>query len=289
MNNEELSPMEPEDSSVVVKGSLSEANLVQLASQAEKRVNALKQIKTAVLSLTNNHDWILESGRPYLQSSGAEKVARAFGIGWKAQEPTVDFREDGHYTYTFKGAFTFNDDSIEVIGTRSSYDPFFRKKKGQDPQPDEVDKANVKKAAYTNMIGNGITRMLGIRNMTVAELAHANINIGTSVAHDGKNDQTDSKKAEDDKVVIVKMLQELIDSAFEHPDLPESPTIDDMLLVLTRSDRWKGWESVERMSAKGAHITKKNLEEIHGKWMAHIDGGAQEPVDANTSDQHEPF
>jgi len=34
----------------------------------------------------------------------------------------------------------------------------------------EIDQGDIKKSAYTNCIGNGITRLLGIRNLTYADL-----------------------------------------------------------------------------------------------------------------------
>lgn len=154
---------------------IGDSTLLALAEQAEKRVMALNKIKRAALLATNARDWTDQNGNPYLQVSGAEKVARVFGIAWKIDEPIMETEESGHFSYTYKGYFTVAGATIEAIGTRSSKDPFFKRYagKGDDRKelpPSELDKGDLKKAAYTNLLGNGITRLLGLRNLTWQDL-----------------------------------------------------------------------------------------------------------------------
>ncbi len=149
--------------------------LVALAEQAEKRVDALVKIKRAALKSTNPKDWTNQNGNPYLQVSGAEKVGRIFGISWRIDEPIKETLEGGHFSYTYKGYFTLAGATIEAIGTRSSKDGFFKRyswNQGEKTElpPSEIDAGDVKKAAYTNCIGNGVTRLLGIRNLTWEDL-----------------------------------------------------------------------------------------------------------------------
>lgn len=161
---------------------IGDSTLIALAEQAEKRVNALNTIKKAALLSTNARDWTDQNGNPYLQVSGSEKVARVFGLSWKISEPIFEQEESGHFSYTYKGYFTVAGATIEAIGTRSSKDPFFKRYagKGEDRKelpPSEMDKGDLKKAAYTNCIGNGVTRLLGLRNLTWEDLAeYAKIN-----------------------------------------------------------------------------------------------------------------
>lgn len=155
---------------------IGDSTLIALAEQAEKRVMALNKIKKAALLATNARDWTDQNGNPYLQVSGSEKVARVFGIAWKIDEPVFEQEESGHFAYTYKGYFTVAGATIEAIGTRSSKDPFFKRYagKGDDRKelpPSEIDKGDLKKAAYTNCIGNGVTRLLGLRNLTWDDLA----------------------------------------------------------------------------------------------------------------------
>ena len=153
--------------------------LVALAEQAEKRVEAMNKIKRMALRLTNRHDWVDENGKPYLQASGAEKVARLFGISWRISEPIIEHLEGGHWLVTYTGEFSLGGATIDAIGTRSSKDGFFKAYRYEGPEndrkkvelpPSEIDRGDVKKSAYTNLLGNGITRLLGIRNLTYEDL-----------------------------------------------------------------------------------------------------------------------
>ena len=150
-------------------------DLVKMAEYAEKRVEAINRIKRAALAVTNENDWVDQGGKPYLQVSGAEKIARLFGMSWRIDEPEFQKEETGHYNYTYKGYFTLRGITIEAIGSRGSADPFFSKSHGKDIPPSEIDRNNVRKAAYTNLLGNGITRLLGLRNMTWADVRSGGI------------------------------------------------------------------------------------------------------------------
>lgn len=160
---------------------LADDQLLAIADQAEKRIEAVKKIKSLVFRVTNVHDWIDQQGKPYLWASGGEKVARLFGISWRIDEPVYESLEGGHFSYSYKGYFTLGGTTIEAIGARSSKDGFFKKYgkeengKRTELPPSEIDKTDVKKAAYTNLIGNGITRLLGIRNLAWEDLEAAGI------------------------------------------------------------------------------------------------------------------
>lgn len=158
-----------------VPSSLVDDQLLAVAAAAEKRVEAINRIKILSLRVTNSHDWTDQGGQPYMAVSGAEKVARLFGISWRLEYPVREDHEDGHFSYTFKGFFTMGTAEIEVIGTRSSKDPFFGGSKDRPIPPSEIDRNDVKKGAMTNCLGNGISRLLGIRNMTWEELEQAGI------------------------------------------------------------------------------------------------------------------
>ena len=158
---------------------IAEDSIIILANKIEARFEAMNRIKKIALKLTNRHDWIDENGKPYLQASGAEKVARLFGISWRISEPTLENLDGGHFSFTYKGEFSLSGASIEAIGTRSSKDGFFKRyryegsgdnKKQIELPVSEIDRGDVKKAAYTNLLGNGITRLLGIRNLTYEDL-----------------------------------------------------------------------------------------------------------------------
>lgn len=167
--------MTEENALAVPVHSIGDDQLLAVAEAAERRVDAVNRIKNLSLRVTNHQDWTNQGGKPYMQVSGAEKVARLFGISWRLDEPTREDHTDGHFSYTFKGYFAMGSAEIEVVGTRSSSDPFFMGSKDNPKHTSEIDRNDVKKGAMTNCIGNGISRLLGIRNLTWEELAAAGI------------------------------------------------------------------------------------------------------------------
>lgn len=157
---------------------IADDTLIAVAKMAEARIDAVIKIKQLALKVTNPRDWCDQQGNPYLQVSGAEKIANLFNISWSflTAEPLCEEELDGHYTFTFKGRFSMGGRSIEVEGSRSSKDSFFKQNeykegvKTEKAVGDRDNKRDVKMAALTNMLGNGITRILGIRNLTWEDL-----------------------------------------------------------------------------------------------------------------------
>lgn len=155
---------------------LSDDPLIQLAAMAERRVEAIKTIRMTALKATSPGDWVDEGGKPYLQASGAEKVRTVFGISWRVDPPVRHDEEDGHFRYEYKGTFVLGASEIEVVGSRRSRDAFFAMGPGKVPKAIiDIDPGDVQKAAFSNCISNGMTRLLGIRNLSWAELEKVGI------------------------------------------------------------------------------------------------------------------
>lgn len=149
-------------------------NIMYLAEKADKAVNALNKIMTAALKITSEHDWVLIGGKPYLQESGVTKVGRLFGINWKIGDPTIECDSEGYKTFIYKGRFEMGEQFIECEGSRSMKDDFFGGKAGNRKSIDEISERNVRQAAYTNCINNGIKRIVpGLRGIDVKTLEDA--------------------------------------------------------------------------------------------------------------------
>lgn len=182
-------------------------NIIYLAERADKYIDAMNKIMTAALKITNELDWCLIGGTPYLQESGATKVARLFGISIQViGNPTVEVDRDGYKTYTYRARFMLRDQYVECEGSRSASEDFFAGK-GKTKKPDEIDDRDVKMAAYTNCVNNGIKRLIpNLRNIDVATLEAAGLK--TSEIR-GYTFKTGSKggntgKAEDSGIVCSK-------------------------------------------------------------------------------------
>lgn len=154
-------------------------NILYLAEQAEKYIVAMNKIMDAALRITNELDWVIIGGTPYLQESGATKVARLFGISIQLiGKPLVECDPQGYKTFTYKARFILKDQFVECEGSRSMKDDFFAKIKDGLKSPDEIDERDVKMSAYTNCLNNGIKRLIpNLRNIDIATLERAKLDV----------------------------------------------------------------------------------------------------------------
>lgn len=188
-------------------------NVLVLAERADKMVTALNKIMAAAVKVTTPKDWVMIGGTPYLQESGATKVARLFGIGWQIHDgfPKVERDADGYPTYTYRMTFRMGKHVIEAEGMRNARDEFFAGKKTdrdgnslKQKAVDEIDLADVKRAAYTNCLNRGIKAILpGLRNLDAAALEANGVNLSKSGGYTFKTGSKggNSGKAEDSGIV----------------------------------------------------------------------------------------
>lgn len=154
-------------------------NIMYMAEKADKMIAAMNKIMSAALKITSEHDWTLIGGKPYLQESGATKVARLFGISWQIGEPKIECDSEGYKTFTYKGRFEMRGQFIECEGSRSMKDDFFGGKPDARKPADEISERNVRQAAYTNCINNGIKRIIpGLRGIDARTLEETGIDTG---------------------------------------------------------------------------------------------------------------
>jgi hypothetical protein len=124
----------------------------------------------ACLKLTQPSDWVRMGERFFLQATGAEKIAIPLGIEWTDVDVHKHDIGGGHYEYEVSGVMTskFLKRSIWVTGNCDSRDRFLTAQPGWD-------EGSIRKAAMSNFITNGVSRISGIRNPTPEMLGKAGI------------------------------------------------------------------------------------------------------------------
>lgn len=159
-------------------------NILYLAEKADQYITAMNKIMDAALKITSELDWCLIGGTPYLQESGATKVARLFGISIQlVGKPQIEIDALGYKTYTYKARFLLKDQFVECEGSRSMKEDFFAGKDNPEKgttkkKPDEIDERDVKMAAYTNCLNNGIKRLIpNLRNIDAETLERAGLDV----------------------------------------------------------------------------------------------------------------
>jgi hypothetical protein len=172
--------MEPQNVIAIPKNEQAEVvvydnSLDVLIAEAEKKVDVLKKVLGVAIKRTNPHDWTCIGDKPYLGSSGVEKISPLFGVKMESVKNERLEREDDkgkYYIYQFTARFWWQGGSIEALGACSSRDKFFGWDSATKSYKElhDVDEPNVMKAAYSNLMVNGVTRVLGIRNLEWSDL-----------------------------------------------------------------------------------------------------------------------
>ncbi len=248
-------------------------------ARAEKQVKVLEKVLAIAIQRTNQYDWVDQNGKPYLACSGAEKLVPLFGINITdvlgEKKYTKDEKGD-YYIYQYKGTFFWKAGSIEAIGACSSRDKFFawdRQAQEFKPLP-EVDETNIMKAAYSNMMVNGITRLLGIRNLTWEQLEKFGIcRDKVSKVEYGKSGATatdDERKKQDE---LAKMVLEMCygdqeaavhwlkdTTAFKGKDGKDVPGVD----------------HPRKLTGKRLEITFDKVKKGYAEFKANPEGGEQQ-------------
>ena len=158
----------------------------------EKRAHAFDRLLAIAISATGSHHWFDQQGKPYLGAAGSEFVGRKLGVKWAGvQYEQSRFHDDKGEYYEWSVTATFSLpgglDSIESIGTCSSRDNFLGTETRAGRELADVDIGNIRKAAYSNMIVNGVTRLLGIRGLTWEQLSKFGINAEGATKVEYKN------------------------------------------------------------------------------------------------------
>jgi hypothetical protein len=257
MEQKDLLPFERQGEIVIQPqegGIMNDDRILEMAAQAEKRIAAINKIMEAALKITTEYDWVLIGGRPYLQESGATKVASLFGISSKIEAIDKETRADGHYVYTYRMTFSRSGVTIEAEGARSSYDEFFTGKGEKAKSPDEIDVRDVKLAAYTNCMNNGIKRMIpGLRNISVDVLKDASFDMGAirGYGFNSSSAKEESGESADKRGEIGKMLKEICGD-----DVDKMKAKFKELTAFDGKDgrHFDGYESLSQISEKAMNV-----------------------------------
>lgn len=147
----------------------------------ERRNQAMAKILEYAISSTHSGQWVDQNGRPWPTAAACEVMARRCAVSWKdvgTEKRASQDNKGSFYIYESRATFYLPGgfDSIETVGTCSSRDTFLgtETKAGRDLS--DIDEGSVMKAAYSNMIVNGVTRLLGVRMLTWELLAKLGIN-----------------------------------------------------------------------------------------------------------------
>lgn len=149
---------------------------VDVLSIIEKRNAMLTRILEFAIGSTHAGQWVDQGGKPWPTAPAAEVMARRCAVRvdqvHTEKVPSSDDKGAFYmYVATCTASLPGGYDSIQAMGTCSSRDTFLGTETRSGRPLSEIDEGNILKAAYSNMLVNAITRLLGVRNLTWELLA----------------------------------------------------------------------------------------------------------------------
>jgi hypothetical protein len=149
----------------------------------EQRNKMLEKVLDYAIRATHSGQWVNQNGKPWPMAAAAEVMARRCAVrvrDVKSKKLPSSDDKGPFYLYLVEATASLPGewDSIEAMGTCSSRDQFLGTETGAGRALSEIDEGNILKAAYSNMLVNAVTRLLGVRNMTWERLAELGIDQG---------------------------------------------------------------------------------------------------------------
>ena len=223
----------------------------------EKNIEFYNRIKTVSLKLTKPSDWIDQGGNPYLMDRGAENVAIAWGVDISDIKLKQEWAEDenGRYYAFIASGKAYSKKLgryVEDIGVCSQRDRFFGMTKGGLKPIEEVDMANIRRKAVTNLYTRLIKRVIGLMNVTFDDLKIAGIDIAkiSKIEYRGGTQKIEATEA--DK----KKQKELWDLLLQYTGGADEVARD----VLKKQS---SFEAKDGKSVEG----KDDVKYLTGKWL----------------------
>jgi hypothetical protein len=172
----------PEDGAVVITSSAEiEAapfDASAFATFVERRSKLIEMALPIALASTNERDWRNIGKKPHLEADGVEKVRARFGISASnvRQDKVTGKDERGQYyiwiTY-MDFRFPGSSEVLTATGAVSSRAQFWAKRGDEWKRLYEIPEASILKHSWTNCMHNGVTSLLGIKNISWEDLNNA--------------------------------------------------------------------------------------------------------------------
>lgn len=286
MNDKELEITEVEETkdlqivpSSMLSNVVNNADDIELAiHRIEKHVELQSKMVKLALKVTNETDWVDQSGHPYLQASGAKKIRMCFGCTVSnVMYERTDYPHDengAYFVIEVVGDISWNGQSIPETGTCSSRDAFFAKRKGVLLPMSEVDVTNIRKKALTNFYNRAIKSMLGL-SFTWDEIEKATDSRITKDKCKGVKYNTGSKGGGETEKPIASAAQEIMREEIkrmmgEMYGKTDAPNVLEKNTTFESKENGKivpGKRSVKDLSIKQIEMIHPQLKKAFEKWV----------------------
>jgi hypothetical protein len=246
--------------------------------EIEKGVELFNRIKIVALKLTKPTDWVDQGGSMYLMDRGSENIAIAFGVDISGLEMKMEWADDPkgrYYAFVASGkAYSRKLGRwVEDIGVCSQRDKFFGKIGDKFKEIEDVDMANIRRKAVTNLYNRLIKRVVGLSGVTIDDLKAAGIDVSKigRVEYKGGS-QKASDLTTDGKDIKAKL--ETMLARMSNNDKAAAAKL------LENFSYWKGDDGKEH--------SVNDISKLSEKWLASTYGKAKKEYEKTQSGGREP-
>jgi hypothetical protein len=215
----------------------------------------------------------------YLMDRGAENIAIAFGVDIGDVKLSMEWAEDPkgrYFTYVASGrAYSRRlGRSVEDFGVCSQRDKFFGMIGGKLKEIEDVDAANIRRKAVTNLYSRLIKRVVGLSGVTRDDLQSSGMDLGKieRVNYSGGSQKAQAELTPEGKDLRTKL--------------------GNMLLMMANNDKTVAAKLLEKYSFwkgdDGKEHSMSTLDKMSEKWMASTYGKAKKDYDATMNGGREP-
>jgi hypothetical protein len=248
-------------------------------AEIEKNVEFFNRVKIVALKLTKPTDWVDQGGSMYLMDRGAENIAIAFGVDISDVGVKMEWAEDPkgrYYSYVATGkAYSKKlGRYVEDIGVCSQRDRFFGMVGGKLKEIEDVDAANIRRKAVTNLYSRLIKRVIGLSGVTADDLKAAGIDPGKigKIEYRGGGQRSQAELTPEEKDVRAKL--------------------GNMLLMMANNDKAEASKLLEKYSfwkdGDGKEHSASSLEKMSAKWIQSTYGKAKKDYEKTAGGSREP-
>jgi hypothetical protein len=241
----------------------------------EKNIQLFNRIKVVALKLTKASDWV-DMGGPYLMDRGTENVAIGFGVDISEVRLALEWAADNkgrYYTYVASGkAYSKKlGRYVEDRGVCSQRDNFFGWDKAKQAWRaiEEVDMANIRRKAVTNLYNRLIKRVIGLMSVTWEDLTAAGIDRTkiAKVEYVAGRERAEAEMSAEGKDVRTKIGDMIMRMA--NNDTAAAAKL------LEKYSSWKDNDGKEHKATSLANMTEKWIKTTYGRVKKDYDKAAE--------------
>lgn len=183
MNNGQKQPPPQQPSravEIIHTPSPQEPTDIDVLAVIERRNEMMTRILDYAIRATHPGQWCDLGGKPWPTAAACEVMARRCAVSIKNVQtnkvPSTDDKGPFYmYVVTATAQLPGGYDSLEAMGTCSSRDSFLGTETREGRPLSEIHEDDILKAAYSNMIVNAVTRLLGVRALSWDRLTQGGI------------------------------------------------------------------------------------------------------------------